>query len=256
MKTTKISQVGQPQASQIGADAQTQQTGLGKKGRLDTVDQFGTAQDGGFTQQYPCNPKPVSPKPTPERPKTVTLPFAGSASSGTPDTFRLMIPPGSKVHANIAGTSQNGGGTWGLVISDGTSQQVFCNGQSNCSFTVPDGLWTVFFTSVTDDIGHYHGEISWDPPPKDKVRGMNVTMRSGEVAGDKEEPQDMETWKGRLSGRMAAVWGVKDRRDDYLGIQAYLTHEWPNEALDTVTAKKLVAWLWGGAENIPHADAP
>lgn len=254
MKTNKTLSVGELPALQIGADGQTQQSGSGKKVQLDTADQFDrSSHNDGYTKQYPCKPKPT---PTPERPKTVTLPFAGSASSGTPDTFRLMIPPGSQVRANIAGTSQNGGGTWGLVVSDGTSQHVFCNGQSSCSFTVPEGLWTVFFTSVTDDIGHYHGEISWDPPPKEKVLAMNLTMRDGEVAGAKEETQTLEAWKDRLSGRMAAVWGMKDRRDDYLGVQAYLTREWPMDPLDTVTARKLVAWVWGGAENIPRADAP
>lgn len=256
MKTTKIALGGEQQTLQTGldADALTQQSGSVRQSRLE-VDQFDSERSKGFSKPPPCNPKPVSP-PTRDRPKTVTLPFSGSASSGTPDTFRLMIPPGSQVRANITGTSQNGGGTFGLVISDGTSQQVFCNGQSSCAFTVPEGLWTVFFTSVTDDIGHYHGEISWDPPPRDQVRRLNVTMRNGEVDGTTQETQDLDTWKSRLSGRMAAIWGVKDRGDDYLGIQAYLTHEWPNEPLDTVTAKKLVTWVWGGAENIPRADAP
>lgn len=81
--------------------------------------------------------------------------MTGSASSGTPDTYSFRVHEGDPFSADITGTSNNGGGTWGLVVSDGKSSGVFCDKTPSCSFTVPSGVTRILVTATTTDIGYY-----------------------------------------------------------------------------------------------------
>jgi hypothetical protein len=98
----------------------------------------------------PCTPIP---------PGLTTWTRTDTASSGTPDTYFFDVTPGDPFCAEITG----GGGSWTLVVSNGTSSRVYCSGSPRCSIIVPPGQPTLLVTAVTDDIGGYTLTVRYRP---------------------------------------------------------------------------------------------
>lgn len=85
-------------------------------------------------------------------PPIVTTTLRDSASSGTPDTYQMVVQPGDPVSASITG---GGAGPWSVVVSNGTSSGIYCSGSSTCALTVRASDTVLFVTAVTGDIGSY-----------------------------------------------------------------------------------------------------
>ncbi len=85
-------------------------------------------------------------------PPIVVTTLRDSASSGTPDTYQMVVQAGDPVSASITG---GGAGPWSVVVSNGTSSGVYCSGTATCTLTVRPGDTVLFVTAVTGDIGSY-----------------------------------------------------------------------------------------------------
>ena len=94
-------------------------------------------------------------------PFLVTEVINDSASVGTPDSYFRDVTPGDPFCAEITG---GGGGSWGVVVSNGTSSGVYCNDVPSCAIEVPSGDTTLIVTAVTSDIGSYTLTIRRIPP--------------------------------------------------------------------------------------------
>jgi hypothetical protein len=79
-----------------------------------------------------------------------------SASVGTRDSYQFPVTPGDPFEAWVTG---GGGGTWGLYLSNGTSQGVYCSDTPHCQATIPSGVHLVLLTVTTTDIGYYQAIV-------------------------------------------------------------------------------------------------